>query len=488
MARGGKNQGARSVVESNVTPTEDAGGPKRKICRPEYREEHLEPNGIFLVQQDEVEVSYPTSPAKLIKDMIRTRCVSQTLQREKVKDSKSLQNLWEHRAESVVASFLKRTVFPDEREGAADFIVRHEQVKMTKLHVPKNPRSKAEVSTPIPDMLYGYNHLPTTAFSEEELGAQMTLLGPRLAAGNTAKMRFPFLVVEAKGDEPFREAVYQCLGAASTCVRITNRLNEKLHLVSAGQATPVETAAFSVAVNGFVAILYVTWFHNNKYLTRQVQRFHLDSRTPDDFIEFHSVIQNILDWGQGERLDEIKAGVAALNEFEDPEDAPPSSRTRRQLATRSDEYRTPPAKGKRKRVSIATEDSTFQDPSSILAKRPRITGNPDPPPPFGPQPVNRSVDEHGAKRGASGGQTAAPILATSVLTKRRPQRQALGGQHVNSMPPPRTSASKAVDLPTASCHSPPRPFPVMEQENRSPAKDITPRAARAWEILRSVTN
>ncbi|KAK4212062.1 hypothetical protein QBC37DRAFT_288812, partial [Rhypophila decipiens] len=313
MARGGKNPGSRSAVESNVTPTEDAGGPRRKICRPEYREEHLEPNTIFLVQQDEVEASYPTSLSKLLKD-IMTRRVSKAPSIQEVRTRKSLQELSDYPAESQVASFFERMVFTDKREGAANFLLRHERVWMKKIHVPKNPESDTEVSTPVPDMLYGYSHRHSTPFSKEELRTQTRVLPGGLAAANSSRLRFPFLVIEIKGDEPFRQAVNQCLGGASTCVRITNRLNEKIQLLPAAQATPVETAAFSVAINNLIAGVYVTWFHNNKYLTREVEQFSLNSRKPDDFIRLYHVIQNILHWGQGKRLNEIKAGLAALTE------------------------------------------------------------------------------------------------------------------------------------------------------------------------------
>ncbi|KAM7203603.1 hypothetical protein V8F20_003898, partial [Naviculisporaceae sp. PSN 640] len=270
----------------------------RLVERPTYRQQNLEENGISLITGKDKD--YPPEVARLVAAMGKVP-EHQTLTMEDVQNCQELDDLWEIPAEARVISFLKRTLFPEKPQGAAGRVLDEGQ-PMEQGQIPKKRHTLHNVSKPKPDMLYGYDRRTLT---------QADHLKGAGASANKAGLLFPFLVVEVKADEPLRVAINQCLGGASACVLIANRLNNELWDLRDDQAVSVQSAAFSVAVNGTVANLYVTWFDKieQKYLTRQVRAFRLSACHPGEFLEFHQHIQNILHWGHTIRLEQIKAGL-----------------------------------------------------------------------------------------------------------------------------------------------------------------------------------
>jgi hypothetical protein len=125
-------------------------------------------------------------------------------------------------------------------------------------HAVPNVASKLKVSTPVPDMLYGYNRIG--AFPQQQ--AQLLSMGNEMVA-NTQDLMYPFFVIEFKADGPGGSgsmwvATNQCLGGSASCVNIAERLNRQLRQCKSEKVQPIDSAAFSIAMNGTEARLYVS--------------------------------------------------------------------------------------------------------------------------------------------------------------------------------------------------------------------------------------
>jgi hypothetical protein len=180
---------------------------------------------------------------------------------------------------------------------------------MARHAVPDAARSRLKVSGPIPDMLYGYNHI--AAFTGAQR-SQLSALGNTMVANNQ-NLVCPFFVVEFKGDGALWVATNQCLGGSASCVNIAEHLNRQLRHCKASEIQPINSAAFSIAMNGTEARLYVSWNHNDlDYYMGRVKSFLLQE--PEHYIEFRKYVRNIIDWGKDKRLNEIRASLDRLLE------------------------------------------------------------------------------------------------------------------------------------------------------------------------------
>jgi hypothetical protein len=125
-------------------------------------------------------------------------------------------------------------------------------------------------------------------------------------------------------------ATNQCLGGSASCVNIAERLNRQLRQCKNKKVRPIDSAAFSIAMNGTEARLYVSWKHDElKYYTRKVDSFLLQK--PKDYVEFRKHVLNIIDWGKDERLKEIQKSLDSLLE------------QNRQIASQQAKSRPPPS-------------------------------------------------------------------------------------------------------------------------------------------------
>ncbi|CAK7213708.1 hypothetical protein SBRCBS47491_001897 [Sporothrix bragantina] len=119
----------------------------------------------------------------------------------------------------------------------------------------------------------------------------------------------------------FGPAANQCMGGSASCVNIAEKLNRQLReyryknqngngeVVNAN----VDSTAFSIAMNGNEARLYVSWKHDElSYYVSDVQCYLLSR--PDHYIDFRKVVRNILDWGKNERLEAIRKSLDILIE------------------------------------------------------------------------------------------------------------------------------------------------------------------------------
>ena len=75
-------------------------------------------------------------------------------------------------------------------------------------------------------------------------------------------------------------ATNQCLGGSASCVNIAERLNRQLRQCKCNEIQTINSAAFSIAMNGTEAQLYVSWKHDENYYTQKVDSFLLQSLHP----------------------------------------------------------------------------------------------------------------------------------------------------------------------------------------------------------------
>jgi hypothetical protein len=174
-------------------------------------------------------------------------------------------------------------------------------------HAVPDPGSKLKVSTPVPDMLYAYTD---GAFAQQQ--TQLMSMGTSMMANNLGLI-YPFFVIEFKGDGPLWVATNQCAGGSASSVNIAERLNWQLRKCNNDKVRLIDSAAFSVAMNGTEARLYISWKHNElDYYMRKVESFLL--QRPDHYVEFRKYVRNIIDWGKDARLKEIRESLDLLLE------------------------------------------------------------------------------------------------------------------------------------------------------------------------------
>ncbi|MCJ1468572.1 hypothetical protein MMC07_007201 [Pseudocyphellaria aurata] len=168
------------------------------------------------------------------------------------------------------------------------------------------------VGTPKPDLLYGYER--RLAFP------QHCLLGS-LSSDVTAtasNQAYPFLDVEFKGDGPsgcgsIWVATNQCLGGAASCVNLAERLNDRLQGCKNDEIRPLNRSAFSIVLNGRETRLFVCWKHKDlNYYLQEVEGFLLSHA--DHYLLFRRYVRNIIGWGKGQRLQEIRDSDKLLEE------------------------------------------------------------------------------------------------------------------------------------------------------------------------------
>jgi len=213
-------------------------------------------------------------------------------------------------AESKVERYFHANVFPDPEP--TDILQSSDRLPMAKHAVP-DFGSKLKVSTPVPDLLYGYSR--TRAFHQQQ--APFPSMGNEMVA-NSNGLVYPFFVIEFKADGPSGNgsmwvATNQYFGGSTSCINIAERLNRQLRQCENKKIRPIDSAAFSIAINGTEARLYVSWKHNElKYYMRKVDSFLLQK--PKDYVEFRKYVRNIIDWGKDKRLNEIRDSLNSLLE------------------------------------------------------------------------------------------------------------------------------------------------------------------------------
>ncbi|KAI1464045.1 uncharacterized protein F4812DRAFT_453164 [Daldinia caldariorum] len=171
-------------------------------------------------------------------------------------------------------------------------------------HAVPNVGSNLKVSTPVPNMLYGYNR--SQAFPQQE--AQLISMGTEMIANNQPEgLLYPFFAIEFEGDSgSMWVATNQCLGASASCVKIAESLNNRLRNFQSDEIQLIDSAAFSMATNGSEARLYISWKQN------EVDYYIFLLQDPGHYLELRKYVRNIIYWGKGDRLNGIRKSLDAL--------------------------------------------------------------------------------------------------------------------------------------------------------------------------------
>ncbi|KAJ5051669.1 uncharacterized protein L3040_001444 [Drepanopeziza brunnea f. sp. 'multigermtubi'] len=287
-----------------TTPISDSassGRKKRLDEDPLYRSTNLFANHIHLRSDHE---TFPSHVAELVKDMHKDRKSPGPRSAQLPHDIQDLENLEMGTAEVVVKVYFESNIFEKPRGPEASILKRVDNLPMLPHAVPcTNPNFK--VSDPKPDMIYGYG---PGAFPQRE---QLTSMGEE-AMANSEGLLYPFFVIEFEVDRLW-VATNQCLGASATCINIAQSLSNRLKQCGNDQVRKLDSAVFSIAMNGTEARLYISWKHSKiDYYTRKVDSFLLER--PDDYARFRKIVRNIIDWGRIERLGEIRSSLDDLLE------------------------------------------------------------------------------------------------------------------------------------------------------------------------------
>ncbi|KAI9674053.1 MAG: hypothetical protein M1829_003896 [Trizodia sp. TS-e1964] len=295
-----------SAAASDFSGSSTGSSRRSLVENPLYRDNNLAENNIFLRSSRE---QFPKHIADLVDKARKDRgypgpSLDQVLQ------DMNLEDLEMGTGESRVEAYFKTMIFPE--PPAVDSLKRINKSPMAKHTVP-SVGSTLKVSTPVPDMLYGYNRLG--AFPRQQ--AQLRSMGNGIAA-NTQDLLFPFFVVEFKADGPRGSgsmwvATNQCLGGSATCVNIVEHINSQLSHCHSDTIRPINSAVFSIAMNGTEARLFISWKHDElKYHMQKVRSFLLQE--PEQYVEFFKYVHNIIDWGKDARLREIQKSLDCLFE------------------------------------------------------------------------------------------------------------------------------------------------------------------------------
>lgn len=295
-------------VATDITSSERSSvrSSTRLVEKPLYRSMNLAANNIYLRSRHE---QIPESIARLV-DQVRRERDSPGPCLDEIAQDMSLENLEMGTGESDVGEYFKNKMFP--KPDPLDSLKRVDTNPMAKQTVP-NAGSALKVSTPVPDILYGYGR--HAAFAEQR--TQLISMGDQMVA-NSQDLIYPFFVIEFTADGPSRStglwvATNQCLGGSASCVHIAERVNCQLRQCKSDEVQPITSAAFSVAMSGTEARLYISWKNNElDYYTRKVKSFLLQE--PEHYVEFRKYVLNILDWGKDKRLNEIRDSLSRLLE------------------------------------------------------------------------------------------------------------------------------------------------------------------------------
>lgn len=285
----GYNEAEISTYRSNNT-----------VADPLYRQAHLGRNGVVLLRPDQV---LPPS-LQALEQQMRAGRTSPQPDVEFYQNDEKLIDLEEGTDELEVERYMHNKVFIIPHS-----IKRSDKKRMFQGVVPNDPTARYSISTPTPDSAYGYDR--NNAFPEHHV-LQLSDMGKEPIA-NGHDLLYPFLAIEFKADGPFRSsglwvATNQCLGAASACVKIANTLNTRLRQCRGHDDTLIDCAAFSIAMSGTEARLFISWHAvDSKYYTRKLESYLLQK--PEDFIDFRRHVRNIIDWGRTERLAKIQEAL-----------------------------------------------------------------------------------------------------------------------------------------------------------------------------------
>jgi hypothetical protein len=265
-----------------------------QVNSPLYRQLNLESNDVLLRE------SNAPLPSSLDPLMIRIRADRDSPPPDISQWDTDLAALEMGRGETDVEACFKDKIFLKRPDPA----FRSDKKLMFRDALPQNPHSYYRVVQPVPDVAYGYTR---DAFTEPQW-TQIANMG-KSAVANNEGLVFPFLVVEMKADGPHGSgslwvATNQCLGGAALCVNLATDLYQLPSSYSDAEVRQRDGAAFSIALSGTEARLFITW-RQDAASTRTQRVGHYLVQRHADLIELRKNVLNIFDWGRTERLQRI---------------------------------------------------------------------------------------------------------------------------------------------------------------------------------------
>ncbi|KAM5368303.1 hypothetical protein ACJZ2D_009571 [Fusarium nematophilum] len=275
---------------------------KSPVEDPKYRRYNLASNEIYMLTSSG---RAPDHVAALVSFVRRDRD-SPGPSKHQVWRDKELEAIGMGAAASDVEYYFLRKVLAGCNHGGL-LAISH-RAPMAKKAVPSSG-SHLQVSTPMPSMLYAYS--ADEVFPQQQ--AQLISMGTGMQASDQHEgSLYPFFVVEFKGDGgSMWAATNQCLGASATCVNINDTLNCRLRQCGGDAVQLIDSAAFSLATNGSEARLYVTWKPDEfTYHMAMIRSFLLQDA--EHYLKLRKYVLNIMDWGRGRRLAEIRKSLAQL--------------------------------------------------------------------------------------------------------------------------------------------------------------------------------
>ncbi|KAM0432319.1 hypothetical protein ACHAPT_004859 [Fusarium lateritium] len=262
--------------------------------------------GVFLLDPYTASLRIPTSVARLLDELKDRHAGTHPPSIRSIRDSNDLHKLWEHSTREDVRLYFQGPEFPLFPGGhpallnvSGDLIYHHLMRRMD---------SQISIQAPVPDVMYGYRE---TALRRPD-GIPSWVIDDGKATESS--LFYPFLTVQMQGHGwesggCMHRATNECMIASSICVRMLDKLNQRLAVRQRGdESTVINSAAFSIAMNGAVARLYVTfaWDETRDHVYK-VASFVLED--PSHHRRLHRFIQSIIDWGKNERLQEIRGAI-----------------------------------------------------------------------------------------------------------------------------------------------------------------------------------
>ncbi|KAI0904634.1 hypothetical protein F4823DRAFT_614360 [Ustulina deusta] len=247
---------------TGATPSSGRSFRRSLVEHPLYRDMNLAANNIYMRHPCD---SLPEHVASSV-DYVRQDRDSPGPSSDEIRQERDLSM---GTAEPEVERHFHAYFFPDPK--SSDSLKRSDRQPMAKHTVP-SAGPKFKVSTPVPDMIYGYNR--EHAFPRRQ--AQLIPMGTEIVANNQYLL-YPFFIVEFKGDGgSMWVATNQCLGGSASCVNIAERLNSQLQQCNSDNVCSIDSTAFSIAMNGTEARLYISWEPTElKYYMANVKSFLL---------------------------------------------------------------------------------------------------------------------------------------------------------------------------------------------------------------------
>ncbi|KAF4963766.1 hypothetical protein FSARC_8249 [Fusarium sarcochroum] len=230
--------------------------------------------------------------------------------KQETQDNSDLHKLWEAASWEEVRDNL---LFIGPSFGSIDgnYRLNHKGNGEMYMHLMRDTVDRLFPEAPTPDILYGYSrgsldqpdtpHFPSWIIDEGE--------------ATSSDLFYPFLIVKmqghgAKSSGCMHRATNECMVASSICVRMIDKLNQRL-AERHGQFEPLNCAVFSIALNGAVARVYVTfaWDENIDHMCK-VDSFLLED--PEHHWKLHKLIRSIVAWGNEERRRQIIDAISTI--------------------------------------------------------------------------------------------------------------------------------------------------------------------------------